>query len=100
MRYALMPYQRDAAVVVLDRLRLGHTMWVGSKMPSSFALSAMTGAGKTVIAAAVVESYIYGSSDLGADPDPSATFIWITDDPSLNRQTRNKMLERFYPDRK
>ena len=35
---------------------------------------------------------MYGSADLDCDPDPDATFLWVTDDPALNRQTRNKML--------
>ena len=35
---------------------------------------------------------MHGSSDLGADADPRAAFLWVTDDPALNRQTRNKML--------
>ena len=35
----------------------------------------------------------HGSSDLDADADPKAAFLWITDDPALNRQTRNKMLD-------
>jgi hypothetical protein len=35
---------------------------------------------------------IHGSADLGVDPDPRATFLWVTDDPALNRQTRNKMI--------
>lgn len=52
----------------------------------------MTGAGKTVIAASVIEAMLHGSADLGVDPDPRATFLWVTDDASLNRQTRNKML--------
>ena len=93
MRYELIDYQREAAITVADRLRLGRDLWASSKMPSSFALSAITGAGKTVIAAAVVEALLHGSSDLGAEVEPKATFLWITDDPALNRQTRNKMLD-------
>jgi hypothetical protein len=93
MRYELIDYQREAAVVVLGRLRLGRELWLSSKMPSSFALSAITGSGKTVIAAAVIEALLHGSSDLGTGPEPEATFLWITDDPALNRQTRNKMLD-------
>jgi type III restriction enzyme len=93
MRYELKDYQRDAAIGLLERLRLARDLWTNSKMPSSFALSAITGAGKTVIAAAVVEALIYGSADLDAEPDPRATFLWITDDPALNRQTRGKMLD-------
>src|SRR5689334_24315824 len=93
MRYELINYQREAAIKVLDRLCLARDLWTSSKMPSSFALSAITGAGKTVIAAAVIEALLYGSSDLGAEADPHANFLWITDDPALNRQTRNKMLD-------
>jgi type III restriction enzyme len=93
MRYELIDYQRDAAKAVVERLRLCCDLWTNSKMPSSFALSAITGAGKTVIAAAVIEALLFGSSDFSAEADPNATFLWITDDPALNRQTRNKMLD-------
>src|SRR5687767_1991366 len=93
MRYELITYQREAASVVASRFRLGSDLWQSSRMPSSFALSAITGAGKTVIAAGVIEGLLNGSPDLGIEADPKATFLWITDDPALNRQTRNKMLD-------
>lgn len=92
MRYELMDYQRSAAIDVLDRLERGRGDW-GNGYRSSFALSAITGSGKTVIATAVIEAKLFGSADLGVDPDPHATFLWITDDPALNRQTRNRMLD-------
>lgn len=66
--------------------------WNDAGSLSAFALSAITGAGKTVIATAVIEAMIHGSADLGSEPDPRATFLWVTDDPALNRQTRNKMI--------
>jgi type III restriction enzyme len=93
MRYELLDYQREAAIVVLDRLRLSRELWASNKLASSFALSAITGAGKTVIATAVIEALLYGSADLGAEADANAAFLWITDNPALNRQTRNKMLD-------
>ncbi len=93
MRYELKDYQREAAILLVERLRLAGELWANSEMPSSFALSAITGAGKTVIATAVIEALLHGSSDLDAEADPRATFLWITDDPALNRQTRNKMLD-------
>jgi hypothetical protein len=93
MRYEMIDYQREAAIDIVKRLSLGRDLWANSRMASSFALSAITGAGKTVIAAAVIEALFHGSSDLGAEADPNATFLWITDDPALNRQTRNKMLD-------
>jgi type III restriction enzyme len=91
MRYELMDYQRSAAIDVLDRLERAKADW-SSGYRSSFALSAITGSGKTVIATAVIEATLFGSADLGVEPDPAATFLWITDDPALNRQTRNRML--------
>ena len=45
-----------------------------------------------MIATAVIEAILHGSSDLGMDADRQAAFLWVTDDPALNRQTRNKML--------
>jgi type III restriction enzyme len=92
MRYDLFDYQREAAVQVLKRLARGRRDWDEDRSLSAFALSAITGAGKTVIATAVIEAVIHGSADLGVDADPRATFLWVTDDPALNRQTRNKML--------
>ncbi|MGD9997161.1 MAG: DEAD/DEAH box helicase [Ilumatobacteraceae bacterium] len=92
MRFDLLDYQRAAAIDCLDRLNRGRMDWANHGARSSFALSAVTGAGKTVIASAVIEAMIHGSADLGVDPDPRAAFLWVTDDPALNRQTRMKML--------
>ncbi|MEX1093417.1 MAG: DEAD/DEAH box helicase family protein [Acidimicrobiia bacterium] len=91
MRYDLFDYQREAAVGCVKNLVRGGRDWEDGHR-SSFALSAITGAGKTVIATAVIEAVVHGSADLGVDPDPRATFLWVTDDPALNRQTRNKMI--------
>jgi superfamily II DNA or RNA helicase len=91
VRYELFDYQREAAVGCLRNLVRGERDWEDGHR-SSFALSAITGAGKTVIATAVIEALMHGSADLGVDPDTRATFLWVTDDPALNRQTRNKMI--------
>jgi len=91
MRYELFDYQREAAVGCVKALARAGNDWADGHR-SSFALSAITGAGKTVIATAVIEALIHGSADLGVDPDPRAAFLWVTDNPALNRQTRNKML--------
>ncbi len=93
MRYELLDYQREAALGCLNRLAKGRRSWAEDADLSSFALSAVTGAGKTVIATAVIEALLHGSPDLGIEADPRAVFLWVTDDPALNRQTRNKMVE-------
>lgn len=50
--------------------------------------SAPTGSGKTVMAAAWMEQLVRGNEDHHGDPD--ATFLWLTDQPELNEQTRRK----------
>jgi hypothetical protein len=92
MRYELRDYQRDAATEILRQLRLSRRD-LKENVHSSFALSAITGSGKTVVATAVIEALFFGSTDLGVEPDPGVTFLWITDDPALNRQTRGRMLD-------
>jgi len=93
MRYELRDYQRDAALEVLKRIRRGRRDWRDAGDRSTFALSAITGSGKTVIATAVIEALLFGSSDLDTDADPRISFLWITDDPALNRQTRGRMFD-------
>lgn len=92
MRYGLFDYQREAAAGCLERLRRARRDWQEDGNRSGFALSAITGAGKTVIATAAIEAILHGSTDLDTEADGRKTFLWVTDDPSLNRQTRNKML--------
>lgn len=92
MRYALRDYQRLAAVQVLGKLGRARNDRIQYGSLSAFALSAVTAAGKTVIATAVIEAAFYGSSDLDVATDPRAAFLWVTDDPALNRQTRGRML--------
>lgn len=92
MKYELFDYQRAAAMDCLQRLAWGRTDTDRGQL-TSFALSAITGSGKTVIATAVIEAMLHGSADLEVEADPRATFLWVTDDPALNNQTRNKMLQ-------
>ena len=82
MRYELRDYQRDAAIEILKRLRRSRRDLAEGER-SSFALSAITGSGKTVIATAVIEALYFGSTDLDSEPDPGVTILWITDDSSM-----------------
>lgn len=54
-------------------------------------LSAPTGSGKTIMALGVMEGVVEGTASLPASPE--ATFLWITDQPDLNEQSRRKVLE-------
>ncbi len=96
MKFELKPYQEVAAAKVLSDLRKGSQEYLEPGAGQEFtaaSLSAPTGSGKTVIATAVIERMLFGDPDSDADPEPQAMFLWLTDDPALNEQTRSKMLQ-------
>ena len=93
MRYTLKDYQDDAVAHVLAHLARARDDWRRWTSPVAFSLTATTGAGKTVMAAAVIEALFDGNPDYDFDSDPGAVVLWFTDDPSLNEQTRFRLLD-------
>ena len=91
MRYTLKDYQNDAVADVLARLARARADWNRLREPVAFSLTATTGAGKTVMAAAVIEALFDGNPDYDFDSDPGAVVLWFTDDPALNEQTRYRL---------
>jgi type III restriction enzyme len=53
-------------------------------------LASPTGSGKTMIATALMEHIVEGVDDHA--PDEEAVFLWLTDQPDLNEQSRRKIL--------
>lgn len=93
MRFALKDYQMEAVGQVLTHLADAKDDVRRKNRLIAFALSATTGAGKTVMATAAFEALFLGSEDFGFEADPSAVVLWVTDDPSLNEQTRHRIIE-------
>ena len=93
MRYTLKDYQNDAVAEVLTHLGWAREDWRKRKSRVAFSLTATTGAGKTVMAAAVIEALFDGNPDYNFDSDPGAVVLWFTDDPSLNEQTRFRLMD-------
>lgn len=90
MKFTLNDYQADGVLQVLGALDTARGLWTRGQ-ESSVALTAPTGAGKTVMAAAIIESLFFGSDDF--DADPTATVIWFSDDPNLNDQSRSRLMQ-------
>lgn len=93
MKFTLKDYQREAVQDALNNLRKARKMWRGELDRTAFSLSAVTGAGKTVMAAATFEALFHGDDELNFDADSGAVVIWFSDDPSLNQQTRFRLME-------
>ena len=93
MKFTLKDYQDDAVRDVLDRLRKARKRWREDADRHAFSLTAATGAGKTVMAAAAFEALFHGDAEREFERDPGAVVIWFSDDPSLNEQTRYRLMQ-------
>ncbi|QTP58241.1 DEAD/DEAH box helicase family protein [Billgrantia antri] len=93
MKFTLKDYQDEAVADVLTNFKKAAKRWHEDQDKHAFSLTATTGAGKTVMAAAVFEALIHGDDTFDFEPDPGAVVIWFSDDPSLNEQSRFRLLE-------
>lgn len=92
MRYLLKNYQQTASADVTKAVRKASRAYADDHDDLwSVVLAAPTGAGKTVIAASVIETLLDGDGVIA--PDPQTTVLWTTDDPALNIQTRRNMIQ-------
>jgi type III restriction enzyme len=92
VRYILKDYQSAANNEIIKALRRATAGFTADADDYwSVSLSAVTGAGKTVVASAVIETLFDGSETFAEDP--LATVLWVTDDPALNEQTKRNMLQ-------
>jgi type III restriction enzyme len=95
MKFTLTDYQAEAVSELLGRLNDAKSLYKDEEpyKESSVALTAPTGAGKTVMAAAAIEALFFGSDQFSFTPDPTATVIWFSDDPNLNEQSRYRLMQ-------
>lgn len=102
MKFTLNEYQSDAVGDLLEQLSKARKMYHDIDTATSVALTAPTGAGKTVMAATVIEALFFGNDAFDAQPDPGAVIIWFSDNPNLNEQSRFRLMqasEKLTPNR-
>lgn len=88
MKYELFDFQKSAVDGLLKKMDSMQRSYASDGSVSAVSLTAPTGAGKTVIAAAVAEGLFY-SNDTYAGDD-YAVILWLSDSPSLNEQTMKR----------
>lgn len=91
MKYTLKNYQEEAVAELVPLLAEAGANFrdARKKRHTSVSLAAVTGAGKTVMAAAAIEQVIKGTAETVGDP--TATFLWFSDNPDLNEQSRHRI---------
>lgn len=89
MKVSLFPFQQLA----LQNLRMNAAEALGSYQrthtPQVISFTAPTGAGKTIIMSAFIESIYFG--DVTYPEQSDAIFVWLSDSPELNEQSKLKI---------
>jgi len=95
MRIELRSYQEKAVESLLVCFDEAIHSVARRPHPRAIAFSAPTGAGKTVIMAAAIEELLVGgeiAARAGVIPDQTVTFLWFSDRPDLNEQSRQRII--------
>jgi type III restriction enzyme len=88
MRITLKTFQEDYVEELQRHFEMVQSI-ATSEQTVALLLNAPTGSGKTVMATALIETLLRGTDT--TDPDPAYSFLWLTDQPELNKQTFEKM---------
>ncbi|MEW4278910.1 DEAD/DEAH box helicase [Priestia megaterium] len=91
MNIELKEFQKESTAELLNRVARAKRNVREDEEMQAVLLSAPTGSGKTVMLAKLVEDILTGTEEF--DEEQSATFLWISDQPELNIQSRNKIIE-------
>jgi type III restriction enzyme len=89
VKVPLKSFQKKTVRRILKALDDAYDIWAEDQDHSAVLLVAPTGSGKTVMATEVIEGLLDGSNE--AQERPTLRVLWLTDSPSLNRQSADKM---------
>ena len=89
MKINLFPFQKTALAKLRQSAATALGNYKSTHVPQIISYTAPTGAGKTIIMTALIESIYYGD-ELYPDQN-NAIFVWISDSPQLNEQSRIKI---------
>lgn len=88
MKIELKDFQETAVETLIKNL-LRAKNGIRDDEPQAIVLAAPTGSGKTVITAALIEEILEGSDRFS--PEPNAVFLWLSDQPALNEQSKARI---------
>lgn len=85
----LFPFQKMAVNELRAKTAMALNNYRSFHVPQVVSLQAPTGSGKTIIMASFIEDIYFGSEDYAEQPE--AIFVWLSDSPQLNEQSRQKI---------
>ncbi len=93
MNIALKPFQKQRVDELRKVAAMAQSNWQQFDLKQIISLTAPTGAGKTIMMASFIESMLCGDEEAMMPPAPDSIFIWLSDDPELNEQSKQKLLK-------
>lgn len=90
MKVQLKDFQSTSVSDLYRRFRLAYSEVRGGGDRQAIVLSSPTGSGKTLMVTALIEQIIEGDGQFAGRDDIS--FLWLSDQPELNEQSRRKIL--------
>ncbi|MBQ8656274.1 MAG: DEAD/DEAH box helicase family protein [Prevotella sp.] len=85
----LITFQKRALAQLRDHCAAAHNEYRNSQQNQVVSFTAPTGAGKTIIMSALIEDILFGNEKYVEQPD--AIFVWLSDSPELNLQSKEKI---------
>lgn len=94
MKVQLFPFQQTALAKMRKQAHQALSLYNidTDRPPQIISFTAPTGAGKTIIMSGLLENIYFGYDILPARPD--AVTVWLSDDPNLNEQSKEKIETR------
>lgn len=89
MKVELFPFQKKATSELRMKVAEALNGYRRINTPQVVSLQAPTGSGKTIIMASLIED-IFSGTDM-YEEQPEAVFVWLSDSPSLNVQSKQKI---------
>ena len=96
MRKELFPFQKTAVWDMRKKAAWAINSYGATGTPQILSLQAPTGSGKTLMMASLIEDILCGSDEVppgetGFMEQPDAIFVWLSDSPELNLQSKDKI---------
>lgn len=90
MKVTLKEFQEEYVAELVAKFGNAQQFVATTSTAMALLLSAPTGSGKTLMMTALMEHLLEGTDEVPGDP--GLTFLWLTDQPELNRQTYEKIV--------
>lgn len=92
MRDELMSFQQTAVAKLLTEINSAAAYHKVDGRPQVIAFRAPTGSGKTIVMTTVIENILNGTATTVEQPE--AIFVWLSDSPQLNEQSKTKIIQK------